>query len=351
MGKVDARAQNLDKFLGVSFPDTLLEGLSAHPLAGFAVVDAVVAVVDHLVGDFDEQLGHSGRTLVVAGDGVDHFNGVHEGGKGLNDLLGGASLERLDKLLEGDQVLDVVFGLVEFLGEVALQLAVAGVEAGGSVFSLLLVLIADGVLHLAEVFGALVELVEEGEVLEALAPEDELSLGAVFVAARTLLYLYDGLHLLEPSAKQVLVEFLLVVVEAGPLVLLLIDLVAVVGAAEGLEAAAHLVHELGVGAQEIFALVLVTLSPLAVVHVADEGLEYLAHHDLHLLEGLLVDFSEQHLVVHNLRLDVFVSNSHKVDTLSVQLLDLPAGQEQFAVVCGPVVVVVVYDGDMLVVHH
>jgi hypothetical protein len=44
------------------------------------VDDVVLAVSDHLVGDLHEKRSHALSSVVVASDGVDHLDGVHEGG-------------------------------------------------------------------------------------------------------------------------------------------------------------------------------------------------------------------------------------------------------------------------------
>ena len=38
----------------------------------------VLAVRDHLVRDLGKEVGHALRRVVVAGDGVDHLDGVHQ---------------------------------------------------------------------------------------------------------------------------------------------------------------------------------------------------------------------------------------------------------------------------------
>lgn len=51
------------------------------------VENVVFAVVDHLVGDLDEETSHGVVGVVVSGDGVDHLDGVHQGRQGVLDCL------------------------------------------------------------------------------------------------------------------------------------------------------------------------------------------------------------------------------------------------------------------------
>ena len=84
----------------------LLEGQDVH-----------LAVDDHLVGDLDEEAGHAFVGVVVASDGVDHLDGVHQDGEGLLDCNWIAIIKGLNEALEGLEVLYVVLGLVEVLSD------------------------------------------------------------------------------------------------------------------------------------------------------------------------------------------------------------------------------------------
>lgn len=94
----------------------LLTGLVSALTDSAEVQNVVLAVVDHLLSDLDEQASHSIVGVVVSGDGVDHLDAVHQGGQGVLDGVGRAFIERLDELLQGRKVLNVVLGLVESLG-------------------------------------------------------------------------------------------------------------------------------------------------------------------------------------------------------------------------------------------
>ena len=82
----------------------------------FEIQNVVLAVGDHLVGDLHEETGHTFVSVVVSGDSVDHLNGVHQNGEGLNNGQWSSIVERLDVSFESEEVLDVVLGLIELLG-------------------------------------------------------------------------------------------------------------------------------------------------------------------------------------------------------------------------------------------
>jgi hypothetical protein len=85
------------------------------------VDDVETAVRNHLVGDSNEKTSHALVGVVVASDGVDHLNRVHKCGKSVLDELGGTVVEGLNELLEGLEVLNVVLGLVQSLGNAQLD--------------------------------------------------------------------------------------------------------------------------------------------------------------------------------------------------------------------------------------
>ena len=90
------------------------------------VEDVVLAVVDHLVGDFHEEACHSLIGVVVSGNGVDHFDTVHESWKGLFDGVRISIVQRLDEFLKGLKILDVVFSLIESLSDSELDASPLG---------------------------------------------------------------------------------------------------------------------------------------------------------------------------------------------------------------------------------
>ena len=90
---------------------TLLDVLTSSDSS--EVEDVVFALDDHLVGDLDEETGHSLVGVVVSGDGVDHLDTVHESWEGVLDGLWVSIVEWLNEFLKGLKILDVIFGLVE----------------------------------------------------------------------------------------------------------------------------------------------------------------------------------------------------------------------------------------------
>ena len=89
----------------------------AYPLVFAGVKNVVLAVHDHLVGDLDKKSGHSLVSVVVSSNSVDHLDGVHQNGEGLDDGQWVSIVKRLDVALEGQEVLNVVLGLVQLLGD------------------------------------------------------------------------------------------------------------------------------------------------------------------------------------------------------------------------------------------
>jgi len=77
------------------------------------VEDVVLAVVDHLLSDLNEQASHSIVGVVVTGNSMDHLDTVHQCRQCVLDGVRGAFVERLDEFLKSGQVLYVVLGLIE----------------------------------------------------------------------------------------------------------------------------------------------------------------------------------------------------------------------------------------------
>ena len=74
----------LEQLLGLA--DMLDELVARYvPQLAVRVLDVLLARVDHLVGDLEEEGGHALRRVVVLRDAVDHADGVHETGYRLGD--------------------------------------------------------------------------------------------------------------------------------------------------------------------------------------------------------------------------------------------------------------------------
>ena len=85
-------------------------------------VDRVLARQDHLVRHLEEQRGHAVARRVVAGDGVHHLDVVDQRRQSREDLTRRAEVQHVEELLERAQVLDVLLGLVDGLGQVRVDL-------------------------------------------------------------------------------------------------------------------------------------------------------------------------------------------------------------------------------------
>lgn len=106
--QTDAVLELLNQLSGVLVPD--LVGVSSF-------LDSGLAVIDHLISDLDEQVGHLVSGVVVSGNGVNHLDGAHQGGKSINDFLRSTSVEGLNELFQSGQILDVILGLIELVGD------------------------------------------------------------------------------------------------------------------------------------------------------------------------------------------------------------------------------------------
>jgi hypothetical protein len=91
--------------------DIIIEDLLTILLS--EVENVVLAVVDHLLSDFNEQASHSIVSVVVTRNSMDHLDTVHQCGQCVLDGVRSAFVERLDKLLKSGQVLHIVLGLIE----------------------------------------------------------------------------------------------------------------------------------------------------------------------------------------------------------------------------------------------
>lgn len=79
--------------------------------------DFLLAILDHLVGDLDKETSHLIVGVVESSDGMDHLDCIHESRKGIDNLLRGAFVEWFQELLKGREVLHVILGFVQLIGE------------------------------------------------------------------------------------------------------------------------------------------------------------------------------------------------------------------------------------------
>lgn len=71
---------------------------------------------------FDKEGGHSLRSVVVARDSIHHLYGGDEAGNGLQHAHRVTLIEWLAELLQGVQVLEVVFCLIRGICDVSIKL-------------------------------------------------------------------------------------------------------------------------------------------------------------------------------------------------------------------------------------
>ena len=95
---------------------TLL-GLGLSSTSSLEVEDVNFTVVDHLVGDLDKEASHAFISVVVASDGVNHLNGVHQDGESLANSVWVTFVEGLNEAFKSLEVLNVVFSLVKVLSD------------------------------------------------------------------------------------------------------------------------------------------------------------------------------------------------------------------------------------------
>ena len=94
------------------------------------VEDVELAVGDHLVGDLGQESGHSLVSVVVSSDSVDHLDAVHQSWKSLFDAFWISFVKWFDELFEGLEILNVILGFVQSLGNSKLDSSPSG---GGEV--------------------------------------------------------------------------------------------------------------------------------------------------------------------------------------------------------------------------
>lgn len=89
-----------------------------------------LAVGDHLVRDLHEQPCHLVSSVVESGDGVDHFNRVHQRGQRVDDLLGGSVVQRVDEFLKSGQIFHIVLGFVQLVSQLEIKSVVVDHQLG-----------------------------------------------------------------------------------------------------------------------------------------------------------------------------------------------------------------------------
>lgn len=97
------------------------------------VKNGVLARLDHGGGDLAEESGHPVVGAVVPSDGVDHLDGVHKSGKNFLDGLRSSMVKRLNEFVEGLEILDIVLGFIELLGDPKIETKPFGGSKGNAI--------------------------------------------------------------------------------------------------------------------------------------------------------------------------------------------------------------------------
>ena len=108
----NATFQDRDELGRLSIPDVI--GL-------LAIEDSVLAIGDHLVGDFHKETSHFVSRVVESGNGVYHLNSIHEGRQSLDDLFRSPVIQRLYELLQSGQIFEVVLRLIQLVCQLQVQ--------------------------------------------------------------------------------------------------------------------------------------------------------------------------------------------------------------------------------------
>jgi hypothetical protein len=321
--------------LGLLGSSELTDG-SHTKLDAAEVDDTEAAVGDHLVGDLDEEAGHTFVGVVVTGDGVDHLDGVHKSGKGILDALRGAVVKGLDELLKGLEVLDVVLGLVKSLGDAQLD---ASPLAGGKVD-----LVTGAVGAVVGALGSVGKHIEDGttvlgaelfghasEFAHPLLPVFKFLAGASFFVLLFLgLGFFEGLFdLFRPLVedlfevtKHVRAEVLGVVdIHSILLMLWWVGFQDDVGS-EGENGFTDLFGKAVESLHEFLFLLGFTAAPVGAVESVDKRLVHVVDYGVEGEDRVLANFTEQYLVVVSTTLCDWLARGrtpHEVDTLTLKL--------------------------------
>jgi hypothetical protein len=270
----------------------LLGGLDSFDL--LESEDVHLAVGDHLVSNLDEEASHAFVSVIVASDGVDHLDGVHEDGQSLSNSDWISVIKRLDKTLQGLEVLDVVFSLIEGLSDLELDtspVAEGQVDSGIGLFThVTLAYSGKDILDGSAVLVAEL-LTDLGEHSHAELPVLEFISGA-FTSIGLLVgfsLLKGSLDLLRPFTEDrqevgnhVWVNLRGIVDVFGILLILIIVLVEHDVAAEGLEGFLELAGELFEYHGEVVLLLSVTNTPIFSREFVNEWLVNRVHQGVEL---------------------------------------------------------------------
>ena len=218
MVKLEAALEDRNELIGrvifVAPQNLVTDDSLASLLSAFSnsseVENVVLAVVDHLLSDLDEETSHTIVSVIVPGNGVNHLNTVHESRKGILDGVRGSFIERLDEFLKSGEILDVILGLIESFGDSQFNGSPLGCSevdfvSLATAVSLIGGCLTEDIVDSAAVFAS--ELLRDAsELSHALAPVLDLVAGArllVLLALRLGLF-KGGLDLLRPVVEDTL---------------------------------------------------------------------------------------------------------------------------------------------------
>lgn len=109
--KFNARAKYFNKFSWILFPNLFVISV----LVCILLHNSFLAILDHLICDFNEKASHLVCCIIESGYCVNHFNSIHESWQSINDLLRSSMVQRFNKLFQSCQILHIVLCFVELI--------------------------------------------------------------------------------------------------------------------------------------------------------------------------------------------------------------------------------------------
>ena len=271
--------------------------------------NVLFAVDDHLVGDLDEETGHTLVSVVITRNGVDHLDGVHQDGEGLLDCNWIAIIKGLNEALEGLEVLYVVLGLVEVLSDSQLDGSPVGESEVNAAVSVAVSLVGrSGSEHVTDGLAVLrLQLLGNGgEHAHAEFPVFKLVTGTfvLLVDALVVLLVNGRLDLDRPALENCheLVDHILVnagrSVDVGDvLVPFFVVLFQFEVAAERTECLLQLFGEFLENDAEVALLLDLADTPVFLGELVNEWLVDVVDEGVQSLHRVIVHFSEKHLSI------------------------------------------------------
>ena len=311
--------------------------------------NVLFAVDDHLVGDLDEETGHTLVSVVITRNGVDHLDGVHQDGEGLLDCNWIAVIEGLNEALEGLEVLYVVLGLVEVLSDSQLDGSPVGESEVNAAVSVAVSLVGrSGSEHVTDGLAVLrLQLLGNGgEHAHAEFPVFKLVTGTfvLLVDALVVLLVNGRLDLDRPALENSheLVDHILVnagrSVDVGDvLVPFFVVLFQFEVAAERTECLLQLFGEFLENDAEVALLLDLADTPVFLGELVNEWLVDVVDEGVQSLHRVIVHFSEKNLsIVLLLVVDGLAGRqaSEEIGSLASELEVLSVGHKHLVVVGG-----------------